>query len=1399
MQRIVLRNGGEPLPRDSGVAAERRVTLVFPATSAEYEEARVEVGSGAVAPAGGRYVLTTDEQRRAWGLPDLANGAAAPDTVPGEPDAPEGPDPVPVVDPAEAIDLLFEDDAGRSGDAAAVKEAGDGGGGGAAGARRRGRNDPVQFVNLKHGRGPIPDDVRAAFGELCRQTRIDGLLESIDALIEPLEWSVVPDLEAARRGVEALRRREVTPERLGDAGGEDPADERAERVAQTCWVIERRLRKLDEALGRLDFSNMKISPAPPSFRLLLRHVEDDPAGNAPPEGILSACDQALRGFERAAGEAVGRIRAVAAARRAVEAGEWTCDALRRIRLVLGRLEEVRAVLDDDSVPNDQLERLRDGLKEIEKERRATDPLAALTQDVLERFEAAELPVAVLARGLDEIRRSQSAGHEAAAAALERLRVVASLPWTARAAERIDIEAAMRELEAAYAGRPEIKARIRQFLATRRLTSTTWTVEGCARAAAGPEAACTGPPPVKARIRRFLTTGRLASTAPSAEGRCGTARSRRRAGSGPVAPRRLVVRPARRATRGLVLCFAGPPGCGKTALAKLVAGALRRPAVTIALGGVWDESAIRGLPISFRSPEAGRIVRGLLDAKVRNPVMILDEIDKVGGATKSFGDPSAALLEMLDPEQNTHFRDVYVDVPFDLSEVLFIATANDLAGIPAPLRDRLEVIEASGYSDDEKVAIVRRRLWADQLEVNGLNAGAFWTGTPTVTQGEPDAPAAAAPGRRPPAVEVIEGELTAVTRPGEGWAAPPPPPAGAVEVTDAAIRGVIRGHTCEAGVRELSRQLGAVGRFVACLRVEKGDTGPVTVVADADEAARLEPTGRYLAVAEILGPPRYGSLPDHVRDALSRERARVTGLQPTDPEAVAAAAWIEVLEELPWRRAEERLGAPAALRRVFDREHVGRDREKDQVIDHLVARRAAAQRHAAGAPADDAVILCLCGPPGIGRTAFARALAAALGRRFVRVSLAGVQDAAVHGVARPAPAAAPGRLVRALRGLGPLRGQIGDNPLVLLGELDRLAEAAADAVLGALDPARNHAFRDRYVGLPLDLRGTLFVATATDPARIPPLLQERLELLPLAGYTDAEKERIAAEHLIPGARRRHGLSGDDLSFSPAALGLLICGYSREPGVRGLNGHIDAICRRGARLQTEGLPPPGEMTPETVAAWLGAPRFRDAQIAGRTRRPGVTVGLGVTGGGGGDVLLVEAACLPGRGALQVTGTVGPLMRESVDVALTWVRANAARLVGAAGPDDSTDVHVHLAEAARSKDGASAGVALAVALVSALTGQASPTDVAMSGELTLAGTVEPVGGIREKVLGACRARMTAVVLPSGNEADIAESFGDEPPGGIRVCYARTMDDVLEVVLPGVVAANTAQPPEQQRNTHE
>ena len=635
-------------------------------------------------PAVGRYVVTTDQQRREWGLPDLANGAA--DYAPGEPDALESPGAVPVVESAEALDLLFEDGPSRSLAAPLMNGAAGEGVAADIGGRRCGRPLPAAaVVNLKRNLGPIPESVRAAFGELSGQPRIDGLLRSLDEFIEPLDQSFVPGFEVAAGEVAALRRQEVTAERLGEAGGADSADERSERVALTCWTIERRLRLPGKVVALLDFSAMQITPSPSSFQELLRRVEEDPAGNTPEAGLVSAFGGALRGFERAAGQAVSRIRALVAARRGVASGEWSYAALGRVRQVLERLEEVREVLDCDTLPSDELEAVRESLKKEEDQ--AADPRAAATRDVLGRLEAADLPVEVLARALDEVRQAQTVSREAAAVALERLRLVAALPWTARAAERVDIEAAMAELDAAHAGRPEIKARIHRFLATRRLTSAAWTVEGQQRPPAG------------------RTPGRA---------------------SGPVALRRLVVRSPRPAARAPILCFAGPPGAGKTSLARRIGEALGRPAVVVPLGGVWDETAIRGLSITYRTPSVGQVVSALLEAKVRNPVIILDELDKVGGRTPSHGDPSAALLEVLDPEQNTRFRDAYLDVGFDLSEVLFIATANDLAGVPAPLRDRLEVIASPGYTEEEKVDIVRRNLWAEQLEAAGLAGGGFWT-------------------------------------------------------------------------------------------------------------------------------------------------------------------------------------------------------------------------------------------------------------------------------------------------------------------------------------------------------------------------------------------------------------------------------------------------------------------------------------------------------------------------------------------------------------------------------------------------------------------------------------------------------------------------------------------------
>ena len=401
-------------------------------------------------------------------------------------------------------------------------------------------------------------------------------------------------------------------------------------------------------------------------------------------------------------------------------------------------------------------------------------------------------------------------------------------------------------------------------------------------------------------------------------------------------------------------------------------------------------------------------------------------------------PSAALLEVLDPQQNHAFHDCYVDVPVDLSEVLFIATANRLETVPAPLHDRMEVIEVPAYSAEEKVPIVRRHLLPQQIAAGRLRAGRLWTGLPEAACGERSAAA--------------------------GDAAP-------VEMTDAAIRALIRNHTCEAGVRDLNRLVGAVCEHVACRRVGAGDAAPVTVVADAQEAERLPTSAqRYLTIEELFGAPRYGSLPDAVRDAVSREWERVSALHPADAEAAATRAWIEVVEDLPWNRpARGRQPEAAELRRLLDSVYVGRDAEKEQVLDHLAARgltRQAACSTAAAGEGEESVgvdaapagaILCFWGPPGVGRTAFAAAVAAGLGRRCVRVSLAGADDAAaVRGVARSAREPAPGRIVTALRQSGQATERQRSDPVCVLGGIDRMNDAAAHALLDVLDPGRNHS-------------------------------------------------------------------------------------------------------------------------------------------------------------------------------------------------------------------------------------------------------------------------------------------------------------------------------------------------------
>ncbi len=1320
MQRIVFRSDAEQIEPDgdsdsaAAVTATQHVTLVFPATRAEYERALAGIepivrrsdetlpGRVPAAPTeGAAYVATTDAQRRAWSLPDIADAGSE-----GERPA------VAVMAPRDAIRTLLGG-AARGQDSRRESELRQAGAEAEDGGAQRPATD---IVNLKDGRGRIPSGSRQAFDELSRRTQLDAARGRLGAAIDVLEHQTLPALEQSHRTLATLSQRPITRQRQSEACETDPLLDPDERLAAVCWAVRRRFDRAERALAPLTSSALvEVQPKPADVRRSLRACDKDDIDTKRLDEVIEQLSAALPAWGHAVSSLIDQLCRLAAIRRGLPEGEWDEASLRTLQSLVRDIDAVRGSLEDTEALKDDLGAARSHLDAVEKHWKSAGSLESETRELLGRIEAADLPVRVLDEALHEVRRSLTATYETAATMLDRVRWLTRLPWVRRAPERVELARAMAGLEASHAGCRRIKDRIRRFLAVRTLHGTAWTVEACG----------------------------------AADGLAGDSR-------GPAA---LVVRQPRPTVPSPILCFAGPPGCGKTSLAKVIGEALGRPCVTVPLGGVWDEAHVRGLPLSFRAPEPGLIVKGLAEAGVRNPVVILDEIDKVGRRTSNVGNPSAALLDLLDPAQNTAFTDRYAGVPIDLGDVLWIGTANDLEAMPAPLRDRMDVIEVPGYTDEEKVAIVRRHL-ERIIEGSGLAVERLWTGGPGMRSRERTAGHDGSTARSTLLVEAADSAAPAPSLP--------------VEFTDAAIRAMIRGHTCESGVRQLLRLAGAVCEEVACRRVTTGDASPVLIVAHEKERPDV-PATRRLTVDQVLGPAQHETVPDAVRDVVAREQERVMALPRADPEAARVFDWIEVATDLPWTRRTVRVGWPAG-KPALDR-HVGCEQQKQRLLDHLAAGDADTGMAAADA------LPCLTGPAGTGKTALARSLAAALGRGFVEVSLAGLRDAAaIRGIARPRPDAAPGCLVRGLRQLGVPAELKSANPVVVLDRLDQLAEGpAADALLDALDPDRNHVFRDHYLGLPIDLAAVTWLATAADAERVPGTLRDRLDVISLPGYCQAEKLRIAVEHVIPRQLAQHGLTPERLSFTPAAIRRLIRGYTREAGVKQLDRLVGAFARRVARLGREHGRWPGEVGPEALGAGIAEPPFREGEFAERTRRPGVAVGLGVSPEGG-RLGVVEARCLPGRGAVRVTGTLGTTMRESVSVALTWVREHAHRLGALSLAIDWTDIHVHLPAGGRRQDGPSAGVTIVTAVVSVLTGMAVRPGVAMTGEITLSGDVLPVGSVEEKLLVAGHGRMAAVVVPIANRPDVM-SAGEELRREVAVYYAATIDDVLNVALPGVL----------------
>jgi ATP-dependent Lon protease len=541
--------------------------------------------------------------------------------------------------------------------------------------------------------------------------------------------------------------------------------------------------------------------------------------------------------------------------------------------------------------------------------------------------------------------------------------------------------------------------------------------------------------------------------------------------------------------------------------------------------------------------------------------------------------------------------------------------------------------------------------------------------------------------------------------------------------------------------------------------------------DGDGADGLEDLEKRVAEAKLT--PEASSV-------AHKQLKRLKDMSPQSPEAAMVRTYLEWILDLPWVAAPHEEPEIAAVRAVLDADHYGLEKVKKRILEYLAVRkikRAANVAPEGGTLKTKSPILCLIGPPGVGKTSLGKSIAKAMGREFVRQSLGGVHDEAqIRGHRRTYVGALPGNIIQGMKKAGTTA------PVFMLDEVDKLGNDfrgdPASALLEVLDPEQNGTFADHYLEIPYDLSEVVFVATANVGDTIPAPLRDRMEIIEIAGYTRAEKLAIARRYLVPKQLREHGLSPDQLEITDEALALVVERHTREAGVRSLERKIAALVR-GVVVQIAEGKIDGKVvlrTEEDLRPALGAARFDD-EVAERTEEAGVATGLAWTPVGG-AILFVEAAKMPGKGKLTLTGQLGDVMKESAQAALSYVRANADRLGIAQRAIDESDVHVHVPAGAMPKDGPSAGVTMLSALVSLFTGIRVRHDVAMTGEITLRGRVLPIGGLKEKVLAAHRAGIKRVIVPERNRADLDE-VPAEVKAGLDFVFARRMDEVIEAAL--------------------
>jgi ATP-dependent Lon protease len=523
------------------------------------------------------------------------------------------------------------------------------------------------------------------------------------------------------------------------------------------------------------------------------------------------------------------------------------------------------------------------------------------------------------------------------------------------------------------------------------------------------------------------------------------------------------------------------------------------------------------------------------------------------------------------------------------------------------------------------------------------------------------------------------------------------------------------------------------------------------------------------IGELREKIAAAGMPELVLKEAQRELDRLARMPVAAAEYTVSRTYIDWLAALPWSKRTEEVIDLARTKRILDEEHSGLEKAKDRIIEYLAVRKLN--------PGVKGPILCFVGPPGVGKTSLAKSIAVSLDRKFVRVSLGGMRDEAeIRGHRRTYIGALPGQVIQGLR-----RAE-SKNPVFILDEIDKLGADfrgdPASALLEVLDPEQNDTFRDHYLDVPFDLSEVLFITTANVLDPVPPALRDRMEVLELPGYTEDEKLAIAREHLVAKQVANHGLTPEQLRFEEAALRSLIRGYTRESGVRNMEREIGSICRKAARRRAEGDESPIVISPAAVIEMLGAPRFLDEEMEERTKNPGVAIGLAWTPAGG-EVLFIEASRMTGANTLTLTGSLGDVMKESARAALSWFRVHAGEY--GVDPDfyKNAEIHLHVPSGAIPKDGPSAGVTMATALVSELTRRPVRGDIAMTGEITLSGRVLPVGGIKEKVLAARRAGIREVILPRQNEKNVKEDLSEELRADVTIHLVSEVQEVLLLAL--------------------